>query len=25
MQYVSLTNTTPPKARTYTSRDITGG
>jgi hypothetical protein len=25
MQYVSLTNATPPKARTYTSRDITGG
>ena len=25
MQYVSLTNTTPPKARTYTSRDIVGG
>jgi hypothetical protein len=26
MQYVSLTNATPPKAaRTYTGRDITGG
>ncbi len=25
MQYVSLTNATPPKARTYTSRDIVGG
>lgn len=25
MQYVSLTNTSAPKARTYTSRDITGG
>jgi hypothetical protein len=25
MQYVSLTNAAPPKARTYTSRDITGG
>ena len=25
MQYVSLTNATPPKARAYTSRDITGG
>jgi hypothetical protein len=25
MQYVSLTNASPPKARTYTSRDITGG
>lgn len=25
MQYVSLTNATQPKARTYTSRDITGG
>jgi hypothetical protein len=25
MQFVSLTNATPPKARTYTSRDITGG
>ena len=25
MQFVSLTNAAPPKARTYTSRDITGG
>ena len=25
MQYVSLTNATPPKARSYTGRDITGG
>jgi hypothetical protein len=25
MQYVSLTNASAPKARTYTSRDITGG
>ncbi len=25
MQYVSLTNATPPKARTFSSRDITGG
>jgi hypothetical protein len=25
MQYVSLTNATPPKERTFTSRDITGG
>jgi len=25
MQYVSLTNATPPKARTYTGRDIVGG
>jgi hypothetical protein len=25
MQYVSLTNATPPQARTFSSRDITGG
>jgi hypothetical protein len=25
MQFVSLTSATPPKARTYSSRDITGG